>query len=98
MSVTVTDEHRMLPLGPLNVTFVQYSCQPVNQHCSPYGHYSAEETGSARELIQPQRQLVRAVHVYVRFDSCSCFAQVSQKDGKNDVPVALGEEHRVSGS
>lgn len=98
MSVTVTDEHRMLPLGPLNVTFVQYSCQPVNQHCSPYGHYSAEETGSARELIQPQRQLVRAVHVYVRFDSCSCFAQVSQKDGKNDVPLALGEEHRVSGS
>ena len=98
MSVTVTDEHRMLPLGPLNETFVQYSCQPVNQHCSPYGHYSAEETGSARELIQPQRQLVRAVHIYVRFDSCSCFAQVSQKDGKNDVPVALGEEHRVSGS
>lgn len=96
MSVTVTDEHRMLPLGPLNVTFVQYSCQPVNQHCSPYHHCPAEEAGSARELIQPQRQLVRAVHIYVGFDSCSYFAQVSQKDGKNDVPRALGEEHRVS--
>ena len=88
----VTDIHWVLPLNPPNVT---WSCRPVNQRGCPYRRRPVR-TQAHRGAHSPSATLVRTVHVYAGFDSCSCLAQVSQKDGKNDVPQAMGEEHRVS--